>query len=386
MIAAAILLFTAAGGALFFQRIEYRGSHPVGNLLIIGGITTTFFGLVLLISQLLDGDYTPWLWAWLAMAAGGAWVTVRIWQADQRLPYPKQFAFAVTFTALLAAANLAYSSLYQPSTQLYTWALDLDFGKPAFNPKRTSASVPITITFHNTGKVAVNVLMATYSVVGRRASVVAEARTKEQLNLAVKDYRPASRHTVVRGYDLLQTDEFIEPGNWLEAGDRTDVGRTVDLPVPTSYDAIALNAWIMVTRRDRATVREEDFEQRKYSWDLQNGHHQSDAPEWVASSRIDTVQYQIPIAEGSYLREQTRKDWVATMWWVLADPTPDYPAGPYIAWRMKPRESKLDAGEQEREWDNERAFKRYDITRWDTGLYEVSVHDLGLSKPPTPKR
>jgi len=376
MIAAAILLFAATVGALIFQR---TGSHAAGVLLILGGVTAIGFGLALLSSQLLEGDYTPWLWAWLIMTAGGVWATIRVLQTGQRLPYPKQFAWAVTFTAVLAAANFAYSSLYQPTTQLYTWALEVDFGKPALNPNKTSASIPITVSFENKGKVPVNVLMATYSVVGRRGSVAEKDRTRKQLRLSLQSNQPASRRTVVDGYDLLQADHFIAPGSWLEAGDRTDIGRTVDLPLPTRYDTIALNAWILVTRRDRATLNG-DLGEITYSWDHKTGQHVIDAPGWVAKKGIDTVRYQVPISESSFLREEVRKDWVATVWWVLANPELDYPAGPFLSWRMAPYGSELDTQSDEIERDNQRAFDRYGVNWWDTGLYEQSVHSLGLPK------
>jgi hypothetical protein len=388
MIATAIILVAAAIGVLFFQG---TGSHTAATLVIVGGGATCISGLVLLLYQLLSGDFTPWLWAWLAMTAGGAWVTIRVLRTGERLPYPKQFAFAVTITAILAAANFAYSSLYQPSMQPDQFALEVNFGKPAFNPKRTSASIPITITFNNTGKVGLYVFMATYSVVGRRGSVTMRDQTKPQQNLAVQNRQPASRHTLIRGYNLLQTDQFIPPSSWFQPGDRTDIGRTVDLPLPTRYDAIALNATVLVMRKDRASLNG-DLAGTKYSWERVHGQHQENVPGWITSTNanlnpyVDTVRYQIPITESSYLHEQTRKDWAATTWWVLADPAPDYPAGPFLTWRMAPSTSELDAEPQEVLRDNVRAFERYGMSASDTGLYEVSVHSLGLSKPPAPER
>jgi hypothetical protein len=382
MIAAAVILLAAAIGAIVFQR---TGWHTAAVTVILGGATTSISGLILLASQLLLGDFTPWFWAWVAMTAGGIWATIQVLRTGERIPYPKQFAIAVTFTALLAVANFAYSSLYQPSVQSNLWSVEVDFGKPAYHPKRTYGSIPITLTFDNKGKVPLYVLMATYSVVGRRGSVVVRDQTREQLNLAVQNNKPASRRTVVKDYDLLQTGQFVGPGSWFEAGDRTVIGSTVDLPLPTPYDAIALNATVLVMRKDRATLKGEVEEAVSYSWDTENGEHESDAPGWVADPGIDTVRYQAAIGEGSYLREQTRDDWVETVWWVLADPAPNYPAGQFIAWRFAPRGSDLDANPKEVDRDNQRAFDRYGITWWDTGLYEVSVHHLGLSKPPAPK-
>jgi hypothetical protein len=79
------------------------------------------------------------------MALGGFWVTVRVFRAGGRIPYPKQFAIAVTVTALLAGANFAYSSLYLPSMEPDQFSVEAGFGKPAFNPERTAASIPLNL-------------------------------------------------------------------------------------------------------------------------------------------------------------------------------------------------------------------------------------------------
>jgi hypothetical protein len=377
MIAVAILLLAAAVGALVLQHTR---SHAAATLALVGGGVTTASGLLLLISQLFDGDYTPWLWVWLAMATTGGWATIRVLRAGGQVPYPKQFAVAVTVTALLAAANFTYSSIYQPSAQPVKFTLEVNFDKPAVNPEGTYASVPITLTFNNDGKVGLYVLMATYSVVGRRGVFSTQDQTKAEFNLALRNRLPASRRTIINGYDLLQTDEFVPPGSWIEVGDRIDAGRTVDLPLPTSYDVMALNATVLVMRTDRAILEKDILKTAEYSWESTDEKPFVGPPGWIAGSGIDVVKYQVPITEGSYLREHTRRDWVGTLWRVLVDPSLSKPTGPFIDWEMAPRGSAFDG-----KWNN-RARERYGLVWWETGLQEVSVHSLGLSDPPAPKR
>jgi hypothetical protein len=223
--------------------------------------------------------------------------------------------------------------------------------------------------------------MATYSVVGRQGSVLARGQTKEKMNLAVQNNQAASRHTDVKRYDLLQTDAFVRPGNWLHGGEEIEVERTVDLPLPTPYDAISLNATVFIMRRDRGTT-EQDLWATGQTWNSTTGQYENVVPAWVADPGIPAIAYYAPILEGSYLSAQMRKRWAVTVYRVLADPAPAYPAGAFIAWRVAPQGSDLFVDAQQVQRDNERAGKRYGMTISDSSLYEVSVHSLGLSKPP----
>lgn len=220
-----------------------------------GAIVSAGWGSVLLVYQLVSGDYTLWLWVWLATAASGALIAGWLLRNGGHVPYPRQFA--VIIATLLAGANFTYTTLYEPAAQPVQFSVEVALGEPAFDPAHTYASIPIKISFVNTGKIGLHVLMSTYSVVGRRGRVANSDRSQEQLNLAVQDSQPASKRAVLDGYDVMQSDRFVYEGTVFEPGDRTDAGRTVEVPLTTVYDALAVSAWVLVLQKDDVRLAED---------------------------------------------------------------------------------------------------------------------------------
>jgi hypothetical protein len=108
-----------------------RQSIAAGSVAITGGVIILLTGTALLLYQLTGGDYTGWLLAWIGMALGGSIIALFLFRAGARLPYPKQFAIAVTVTTLLAIANFTYTSLYQPASQPTQFGLEVNIGDPA---------------------------------------------------------------------------------------------------------------------------------------------------------------------------------------------------------------------------------------------------------------
>jgi hypothetical protein len=50
----------------------------------------------------------------------------------------------------------------------------------------------------------------------------------------------------------------------------------------------------------------------------------------VASTGNAFVRFEAPLTEGSRILQLTRHHRLITVWWVLADPTVDNPAGPFL--------------------------------------------------------
>lgn len=89
--------------------------------------------------------------------------------------------------------------------------------------------------------------------------------------------------------------------------------RTVDIPLPTSFYALALNAWVLVLRTEDVKLRT-DISVAQFSWDAQTGKHREDAPDWAAAPGIDWARHEIPIEETSFLGTQTRQRWTGYVW------------------------------------------------------------------------
>jgi hypothetical protein len=217
-------------------------------------------------------------------------------------------------------------------------------------------------------------------VVGRRGSIAPRDQTREEINIAVARGEAGSQRTVIEGYELIQTDEFVHEGSIFEAGDRRYIGRTVDLALPTRYDAIAINAWVLVARRDDVRISRDISRPAQVSWD-EAGSHEDDAPLWVADAGTDFMRYDVPIDETSYLREQTRQKWTGSVWRVLAPPSPTYAPGNYLEWRFATADSPLDVGPDTVDSDNRTAAERYGIAWSETGLFERSAYSLKIKEP-----
>lgn len=352
------------------------GGPGASALVLTAAVITASFGALLAIYQLVAGDYTSWLWVWIGMIAAGAVVTGLLVRWGARIGYPRQFAVAVTVTTLLAGANFAYTTLYQPAAEPVQFTVEVAIGKPALSPSRPFATVPFTVSFANTGGAGVTVIMSTFSVVGRHGRLSPVDRTRPEVNLDVQRGHAASQRTVVDGYDVLQSDSFIFPGTEFTSGDRAVVERILDVPLPTAYDSLAVNAWVLVLRTDDVRLRT-DISLAHHSWDPRTGEHREDAPDWAAAPGIDWSRHEIPIDETSFLRTKIRQRWTGYVWVVASDPAPGRPPGSYLSFRFTPS-GQAATDKRTADDENQIAAQRYGLARSQTGITEKSVVELGL--------
>ena len=189
--------------------VLFKGSVAASAVALTGGTLGALTGAILLVYQLVGGDHTRWIWAWLGMFVGGVLVAVRLLNAGARFPYPKQFAAAVTVTSLLGGANFTYNSLYQPTAQPTQIGLNVNIAEPALNSTGTIASIPVTVSFINSGKVGLHVVTAIFSVVGRRGSIASSEQTPGQMLGAIQNGRPASNAAQLR---LVRLYILLRPG------------------------------------------------------------------------------------------------------------------------------------------------------------------------------
>jgi hypothetical protein len=357
-----------------------RGNAVTGGLMLTSAVVTGGAGALLTLYQAIAGDYTPWLLVWLGMVVTGMLSVAYLLPRGARPPYPRQFAAAVTITTLLAIGNFAYTNLYQPGAEPAQFDVEVAIGKPSIPQGKGFASVPITVSFQNTGKTGLTLIMSTYSVVGRKARFRTSDKTQAALNLDIQNSRATSRRLVVDGYDVLQSDKVVFEGTEFEPGDRAEANRTVEIPFPTTYDSLALNAWVLVLRGDDVRLRTDISRATAYSWnpDVATGQHIREAPDWAAAPGIDWALHEVPIEETSYLRTQTRRAWTGYVWLVASDPAPGRPPGSYLSYHFTPL-GHPEADKPTADQENETATDRYGVLRSATGLLERSVYELGLA-------
>jgi hypothetical protein len=325
------------------------------------------------------GDLTPWIGVWAGMFVAGMTIAVFMARRGARLPYPRQFAVVASVTTLIAVGNFAYTAFYVPSAQLVQFGVQVAMGKPAPSADGRFASIPITLSFSNTGKTGLIVVASTYSVVGRRARFLSSDKSPEQRNLDVQNGKAASARLGIDGYDVIQSDKFVFEGTEFQPGDKAEADRTVEIATPTPYDALTLNAWAIVLRTDDVRIGTDISLADESSWDPIIGQHVRDASDWAAADGIEWARYAIPIEETSYLRTQTRRQWTGYVWRVASDPAIGRPPGSYLSYHFTP-DALPDADKQTADADNRVAADRYGLTRSSTGVVEKSVHELGIAQ------
>jgi hypothetical protein len=389
VVASSILLLAACSVIAFAKWLglnRYQGSAHTsettisGTLTLIGAVVAIIVSTVLFLTQLRGGDVNGYLGLWLSLVLCSSWCLYRVIRWRIHIPYPKQVAVTGIASVILAVAGFTYSELYQPTVQPYAIEVTVGLDKPSISPDRTAASLPITVSIKNTGKVRVRVLGTSYSVVGRRATISKEDKTEGMAYEAVPQGLPMARTTTIQGFDLLQADRIVMPGDIAEPDAQVNIGRILQLRLPVHYDAIGISATAIVIRDDRATVHAGYAESAMLSWD-ETLNPVIDAPAWVAPPKTAFVRYQADISEGSVIRRITRRARQVTMWWVLAEPTLTNPSGPYVAAIIAPVGEEHTAPSPKRSKELE---ERYGLSYTHSGLYEQSVWALDLPTPRPP--
>jgi hypothetical protein len=374
-------LFIALGAAvLTFHLVVRAGSGGVaaGTIILSSSLLMAGLGLLLGLYQATLGDLTPWIGAWTAMVIAGVLIAIFIARRGARLPYPRQVAVVASITTLIAVGNFAYTSFYVPSAEPVQLDVQGSMGKPTESADHRFASVPITLSFTNTGKTGLIVIASTYSLVGRKAQLLSSDKSPEQQNLDAQNGTAAATRLSVEGYDVIQSDKFVFEGTEFQPGDKAEANRTVEIATPTPYDVLALNAWVVVVRTNDVRIDADISLAAASSWNARTGRHERDAPNWAAARGIDWALYAIPIEETSYLRAQTRRRWTGYVWRVASDPAIGRPPGSYLSYHFTPS-GQPDSEKLTADMDNRVATDRYGLTRSETGVLEKSVYELGVT-------
>ncbi|MFJ3923090.1 hypothetical protein [Streptomyces sp. NPDC090022] len=273
-------LFVIAGlaqGGAAFAALDYWGKreHRFSGVLVLLGVLITFAGcFLLLFIWFEEREYTRYALAFFPLfgwSLWGIWLLGRdrVWRG---IPHPRKIAVGVVATGALAATNLGYSALYQPTSTPLVVKVDASFGTPRMDPSRPVVHLPVTFSAKNTGKVGVYVTNDQYLVQGR-ASAYSEkgAGLGEWKKVTLAQINDVGRYVAGTRVTTIATGPFYGSGAWLEPDEEYRVVKVVQVPARAGFDSI--EAWLNVElmRKDRGRIDEVRFQEPHYSWEKSAG-------------------------------------------------------------------------------------------------------------------
>lgn len=245
-----------------------RNMRYSGLLVLVGVLIALQVHTMLLTLWFEEREFTPWVFTYMPLslwAVWGTWVVVRE-KAWQGIPHPKKVAAGVLATALLAAANFAYSAAYQPYAAHVQVTLSAEFGKPELDPREPVIHVPVTFSLQNTGKVPVNVISSVFWVHGRTSEFSEDAQslagTKDDVEVGVD----TELHAGVPKWHMLSTGLIVDPGDWFDPGTGQVEDIVVQVPKGADYESLEIDGVVTVLRKDRGRV-DDAFVDARYSWE-----------------------------------------------------------------------------------------------------------------------
>ncbi|MFD9032920.1 hypothetical protein ACFVZW_17475 [Streptomyces sp. NPDC059567] len=310
-----------AAAVAVFDYWGKRGLKISGAIVLIGvliALTATTM-LVVLWSQ--EAEYTPYmrdtpymlavfpLFVWSLWALSVA-IRAKVWRGT---PHPTKIAAGVMATVLLAAVNIAYSSLYQPTAAPANLALHVKFGVPRADLERQVVHLPVTFHLKNTGSVAVYILGDDWSVYGRTGEYVEKSTELRDRRKALESGDgDVSLHVGSIGWTALGVGPFVGPGYWFEPGEEYSEDKIVQIPRSAKFDVIDADMTALVMRMDRGRIDLDTFRAAQYSWDEESILYCS-PEECGGEFRI----HHAPVHYNNNLINVTRKPRYVTAWWGL---------------------------------------------------------------------
>lgn len=315
LLTAGITAFLAAISVALGGRLGRRAKSVIA---LLGVLATLSANLLLLSFQI--GEYAPWLWLWLGLIVWSCWA---LWDLLHRqrawddIPRPRNIAAVVSVTAIIAVANFGYAQIYEPYVTPVTVTAAAKFGTP--HTDKGVIRVPLVVKFENSGKVAAHVLGATYEVLATTwTSIHDKPKSLPQWmdDLEFRDSGDLQTYTDKATDYVIGFGMVLQPGYWLNPGEKVAEERVVELPAQ-EYRAIKAQSEVIFLRKDRMSLGVES-PQPVYSWSKAGGK----APDWVTSSAgsprdSEYVKYSMPVKYGSQLLNLIRRPRVATVWWML---------------------------------------------------------------------
>ncbi|MFJ8078211.1 hypothetical protein ACIQ7Q_30835 [Streptomyces sp. NPDC096176] len=269
-------LFAIAGasqGVAALAVLDYWGKRRLklsGAVILLGAFIALLTNGLLLAMWLEEKEFTWYLLTYLPLFCWSVWAIQLLFRekAWRGIPYPKQFAAGVTATTLLAAFNLTYSAIYQPTSATVLLDLEVKFGTPQPDVKQPIIHLPVTYRAKNSGKVPAYITSDGYGIYGVTLKYAEDGsgllnwrRTID----ATSDDSTVGRYVKSPTRETISAARFYGPGNWLEPGEQYVKERVVQLPKTATYDVIEADLTMTILRKDRGRI-DDEFAVPHYSW------------------------------------------------------------------------------------------------------------------------
>ncbi|KPI32886.1 hypothetical protein OV450_6916 [Actinobacteria bacterium OV450] len=259
-------LLQAVAAAAAFDHWSKRVFKYSGAVALAGVIIALVVCSLLLALWLQEKEFFPHCLSYISLWVWSLWATWRVCQEKpwQGIPYPRSLALGVIVSGLVAATNLAYSGLYQPTTALATTRYQVAFGTPYASPEadKPIMYVPMTVTLENTGTVPFWMLASAVTVYGKSSKF----RPKQEL---IQDWHEGLGESQL--YAAPPTSHLVywgplpAPGGWLNPGERVVQQRVIQLPRNAAFDYLEASGHMIAMRKDRGTV-DSEFITSHWSW------------------------------------------------------------------------------------------------------------------------
>ncbi|MEV8628269.1 hypothetical protein [Streptomyces sp. NPDC051079] len=347
-----------------------RGLKVSGALVLVGVLIALTVSTLLVFLWFQEVEYTPYLLAFFPLFAWSLWalwvcVREKVWRG---VPHPTKIAAGVTATALLAAVNLAYSAVYQPTAAPANLTIWVRFGEPRADLTKPVHLLPVTLRLKNTGTVPLYILADNWRVFGRSGEYVAKSEElrdrRSALETGSERQGDASLHLGSITYTALGVGPFTGPGSYYEPGEEYSEDKMVEVPKDSSFDMIDADLDIQVMRMDRGRIDLNAFAQAEPSWD-------KETPDYCDPKECGEILiYRSPVRYGNNLINVTRKPRYVTAWWGLGTSDSGYDAS-ISTFKGKGR---IDDAETRREY---RRFGLFTVTADAAIPFASVVHPNG---------
>ncbi|WP_369780153.1 hypothetical protein [Streptomyces sp. R33] len=269
-------MFIAAGalaGVAALAVLDFWGKRESkfsGAAVLLGVLVTLGTTSLLLFLWLEEREYTRYLLAFLPLWFWSAWALRPLLRekAWRGIPHPKQLAAGVAATAVLAAVNLSYSVVYQPSSAPALFELKTHFGTPTQDTSHQMLQIPLTIHMKNIGTVPVYTLGADFKVWGGTAefSESPEGGLKARKEAVAGDAVTADLYAGPHEWQTISAGQAADPGAPFEPGEEFNYEALIQLPRGAKYDSLWAHLDITFMRKDHGKI-DSEFAIPYYSWE-----------------------------------------------------------------------------------------------------------------------
>ncbi|MFJ9551043.1 Yip1 family protein [Streptomyces erythrochromogenes] len=249
-----------------FDHWSKRSFKYSGAFALFGVIITLVVCSLLLALWLQEREYFPYCLSYLSLWVWSLWATWRVSREKpwRGIPHPRGFALGAVASGLVAAMNLAYSGLYQPTTAVEKVHYHVAFGIPYASPDahKSIMYVPVTVTLENTGTVPFWILASVVKVY----STSSKFRPKETSIHWREGEGESQLYTGPPITNLVYWGSLEEPGGWLDPGLRSVRQKILQLPRDAPFDSLEASSDLMTMRKDRGSIGSE-FNTSHWSWE-----------------------------------------------------------------------------------------------------------------------